>query len=77
MTLWSGPSVKLATVEFAQKAHAYFVEHPEAHTFTVDEIRCGELFAVRWARCKVTDTTLSVLVFEIGSTPVLVEEFGS
>lgn len=72
--MWTGPSVKLATVEFAKKAHAYFVEHPKSHTFTVGgDIACGELFAVRWATDGVQ--TWSVLVFEVGSTPVLVEEF--
>ncbi len=76
MTMWTGPSVKLATVEFAKRAHAYFVEHPDARTFTVDEVACGELFAVRWAFDKADPKqTWSVLVFEIGSTPVLVEEF--
>lgn len=73
MTMWTGPSVKLAVVEFAKTAHAYFVEHPESRTFTVDDVACGELFAVRWAFDG--DKTYSVLVFEVGSTPVLVEEF--
>lgn len=71
--MWTGRSVKVSVVEFAKKAHAHFVEFPESHTFTVDEIRCGELFAVRWAFDGVQ--TWSVLVFEVGSTPVLVEEF--
>jgi hypothetical protein len=76
MTYWTGPSVKVATVDFASKAHAYFVEHPDAHTFTVGELAFGELFAVRWAFDRKDPTqTWSVLVFEIGSTPVLVEEF--
>ena len=76
MTMWNGPSVKLAAVEFAKKAHAYFVEHPEAHTFTRGEIQCGALFAVRWAYDRKDPAqTWSVLVFEVGSTPVLVEEF--
>lgn len=74
MTMWTGPSVKVTIVDFAKKAHAYFVEHPKSHTFTVGgDITPGELFAVRWAFDG--DKVYSVLVFEIGSTPVLVEEF--
>lgn len=73
---WTGNNVKVAIVDFAKRAYAYFVEHPDAYTFTIDEVACGELFAVRWAFDKSDPTkTWSVLVFEIGSTPVLVEEF--
>lgn len=76
MSLYLGPSIKIATVDFAKKAHAYFVEHHEAHTFTEGDISCGALFAVRWAHDrKDPRKTWSVLVFEVGSTPVLVEEF--
>lgn len=77
MTFWTGPSVKVATVEFAKQAHAYFVEHASSHTFTVGgDLTCGELIAVRWAFDKSNPSkTWSVLVFEVGSTPVLVEDF--
>lgn len=73
MTMWTGNSVKINTVEFAKKAHAHFVANLDAHTFTVDDISCGEPFAVRWVFSGAE--TWSVLVFEVGSTPVLVEEF--
>lgn len=75
MTWHAGPSVSMRTIEFAQKAHAHFVAHPDVHSFTVDDLSSGELIALRWAFDKSKpETVWSVLVFEIGSTPVLVED---
>lgn len=73
MSFYLGPSIKIATVDFAKKAHAYFTANPTSHTFTEGDVSIGVLFAVRWAFDK--DHVHSVLVFEVGSTLVLVEEF--
>lgn len=76
MSLYLGPGIRVATVDFAKKAHAYFCEHHESHTFTEGDIEVGALFAVRWAYDKQDPSKIwSVLVFEVGSRPVLVEEF--
>ena len=74
--MWSGNSVKVMVVDFARKAYTHFVANPGDHTYTTGEIECGEMFAIRWAYDKTDPAKVwSVLVFEIGGTPVLVEEF--
>lgn len=73
--MYTGRSVSAPVVDFARKAHAYFVEHPESHSFTEGDLILGELIALRWAFDRTQPATVwSVVVFQIGSIPVLVED---
>ena len=72
--MWNGASVRADMVAFAVDAAKFFRDNPKCHTFTRSDIKMCEPIALRWSYDRDGTAVWSVVVFEVGSTPILVEE---
>ena len=61
-------STERERILFADRAAAYFNEHPESHTFTDGDVKPGVLFAIRWAFPKPTQIKFEDGIVELAES---------